>query len=350
MTDLQTSFDLLYKRKQFYKKAAYKHLNRVKRLEKEILRHRAKYKKEIAMKKWWKYACITVGTGMAVLIVLTLIVLQVANLNSRQTRIPTSANIQRSPASMLASVNILNGDQQGSGTVISQGESKALILSTGHNFKGVLGNTFWVYFADGSYTKATLLALDRQRDLAAASVDSDAILGRSFIPETVPDGKPSGIGYTRGQGPNYRTLAYNRSEWNKSRCVWEFVVTSGPFWDVYSGGGVFINDGLIAVTTERDPSANYLYACSLKEIQSFLKENSDKFEGCGDYSEPLPIKVAKVDVPPLWAPKPNIPIHIESPLERAVQNLKIEVESLKIKPVDIKTPVKSFLKRPSEVK
>lgn len=357
--DPQGAIDYLYGRKEAYKKIAQKHSTKISELRKEILatkqkmvRYRTKFKDELAMKKWWKYACITIGTGMSVLVLMTLIVLQIASsLQSNQvSRIPTSAVAQKSPASMLASVNILNGDQQGSGTVISQGPNKALILSAGHNFKGVLGNTFWVYFADGTFTKATLLVVDRKRDLAVASVDADTIIGRSYIPSEVIPGNVFGVGYTDGQGPNYRTLTYNNASWHNSRCVWEFAVTSGPFWNGDSGGGVFINDGLIAVTTERDRlTGKLLYACSHGEIKQFLKENESKFKDCGNYLEPPQIQVATTDAPPLWSPKPNVPIFTESRIEKTVEDLKIQIGDLrsKIQPV-IQT--ENLLKRPSEIK
>lgn len=376
----QKAIDHLYNRKEMYKRNTKKQTQQVNLLNEKLkaanqkaLHYRKKFKEELAMKKWWKYACLTVGTASAVLILFTLIVLQVASSfrSSQEHRIPTSAITQKSPASMLASVNILNGYKQGSGTVISQGASKALILSAGHNFKENPGSLFWVYFADGTFTTGTLLAVDHKRDLAIASIDADAVLGHSYVPEEIPQGNASGVGYTQGQGPNYRQLNYHSAFWDQ-KCTWAFTVQSGPFWDGDSGGGVFINNALIAVTTERNYRGNFLYACSHKDIRQFLKEHEAEIKDCGDYSSPPAIQVAAIDAPPLWAPKPNVPVFIENRLERSVNDLKVQIQEIqtKLKPVvkvspqpeenllkqpkPITTvspqPEKHLLKRPSEVK
>ncbi|MFZ8360660.1 hypothetical protein ACO1LX_19870, partial [Staphylococcus aureus] len=82
-------------------------------------------------------------------------------------------------------------------------------------FSGKIGGEFFVYYPDGTYAKATLLAHDPGRDLAVASVDADTIIEHSYIPEGVPQtGTLSGVGYTGGQGPNYRTLAYTGAYYN----------------------------------------------------------------------------------------------------------------------------------------
>lgn len=389
--DPQATIDYLYARKEAYKKGGIAQHQRALVAEKKLAElektlrtkdaeleeanklakgYKSKYKKELKMKSNWRFACIGTGIGAAFLAVM-LIVAAVGGRQQQQQpnprdigKVPTSGTAQTTPNHILASVNIYNGKIQGSGTVISKGKTKAAVLTAAHNFAGKVGGEFFVYYPDGTYTKATLLAHDKTRDLAVASVDADTIIAHSYIPESVPQsGTLSGVGYTGGQGPNYRTLSYTSAYYNScNRRMWEMNVTAGPFWDGDSGGGVFLDEATIGVTSQRDSllyagNNTYIrrmYACSHAEIVAFLTENKTALAECGDWSVRPEVKLAG-DGPPLWRPTPNVPIHIGGN-EPSVKELRAEIDDLKKKlnppmPPKLDEPKDGGdgLKRPSEV-
>lgn len=379
--DPQGTIDYLYQRKEAYKAAGLKQYHRANAAEKRIKeleaeldkekkhdkRIKAKLKEETAMKNWWRYAALTFGVGMFMLFVIVLVVLMTGNRGGGNPqaapKMPVSGMAQRTPSHVLASVNIFNGDVQGSGVVVSKGDKHSAVLSAGHNFKGNVGGEFWVYYADGTYTKATLLAVDRERDLALARVDSKTILGHSYIPKAIFRGEITGVGYTGGQGPNLRKLVYNSAYYNTAKkYMWDFSVREGPFWDGDSGSGVFIDDATVGITSQRDALVplghntyqRKLYACSHDEIVRFLTVNKDKLEGCGDYTVAQEIPAGSDGSPPLWKPNPNVPIYTESRVDKMLTDLRADVDALKKqanpglqRPSEIKEPE---LKRPSEIK
>lgn len=385
--DPQGTIDYLFGRKEAHKKAALYHFNRanaaekkladlattkdaeVELLQKQVKGLRSKCKKEMQMKSNWRFACIGTAIG-AIVLVVGLVASSMMSSGNRQqparndnTKIPTSGTSQMTPNHILASVNIFNGQIQGSGTVISKGKTRAAVLSAAHNFKGKVGGTFYVYYPDGTYTEATLLAIDHGRDLAVASVDADTILAHSYIPERIADaGTLSGVGYTGGQGPNYRTVTYTSAYYNTSnRRMWEMNVTKGPFWDGDSGGGVFLDEALIGLASQRDSLVSVgnntyirrMYAVAHGEIVAFLAENKAALADCGDWSVKPEARFAGTG-PPLWKPSPNVPIHVGGN-EPSVRELRAEIEDLKkrISPpmppkVEPKKP-DDGLKKPSDV-
>ena len=360
--DPQGAIDYLWSRKEMYKSIAKKNHQllelKIKEYEDKIAEVELKskkvihkFKEEKAMKLWWQKTAYISG----IIIISLLILLAMSFIDSRKvSKMPVSGMIQKTPNHVLASVNIYNGEVQGSGTVISQGEKFSALLSAAHNFKGVIDGEFWVYYPDGTYTKAKLLAIDRERDLVVAKVDSSTILAHSYIPNKIVDGEISGVGYTGGQGPNYRKLVYNKSYYNdKNKYMWEFGVENGPFWDGDSGGGVFIDEALVGVTSQRDALVfqgngyiKRLYACSHDEIVRFLEENKEKLSDCGDWSQAAVTQVVSSDLPPIWMPKPNIPIYTENRLEKSFYELKLDIEEIK-KRIGYKG---DGLKKPSEIK
>ena len=319
----------------------------VKKLKSRIRKLRLRYRTMKQKKGWWKNAAIIAFSGCgALLVVFVAYSMTISSLapkvNQPHAEIPakvnTSGRTQKTPERILASVNILNGDIQGSGTVISSGEKGALVLSAAHNFKGILGGEFWVYFPDGTYTKGTLLAHDPTRDLAVARVDSDTILGRSYVPREMPKGNLNGTGYTGGVGPKYRNLGYNSVYRNQhSRVMWNLSVLNGTFHDGDSGGAVFAGEALIGVTSQRDALTRYgnncyykrLYAVALPEIVAFLDENNDKVGGHGDWWSAPAQKIGHDadGAPPLWRPNPDVPIYVEEK-EHGGPNLATMVSDL----------------------
>jgi len=232
-------------------------------------------------------------------------------------RMPTSGTVQKTPNHVLASVNIFNGDVQGSGTIISVGEEKAALLTTAHCFKGVIGGKFWIYYPDGTYTEATLVAYDKRRDLALATVDAKTVLSHSFVPESLPKGYDlTGCGFTNGRGPIFKELKYEcQIREQDGTYLWRMNVTRGEFSSGDSGGGIFMDDALIGVTNSRNYcGAVRLYAAPHKVVVDFLKANSAALSGCGDWTVPPPQRYGGPtdDAPPLWKPSPNIPIYVNA--------------------------------------
>lgn len=404
-TDPQQAIDYLYGRKNHYKRCVFKveserdSLNekirdltlalKAETRKKRSAQRRAGYwknknQKELTMKRYWMYGCGVATFGLATLMLVMFTVNQMASVMSPHSvpeqqefdpsgaKTPTSGKTQQTPAHILASVNIYNGSVQGSGTIISKGEKYALMLSAAHNFVGKIGNSFWVYYPDGTYTEATLLAVDRTRDLALARVDVDTILANSYISKTPKKGILDGVGYTGGQGPNKREMNYTGSYFNASnRHMWNLSVINGPFWDGDSGGGVFIDGGLVGVTSQRDAyvwksptlRCKRMYACAYSEIVSFLNENPQNVAECGDWSTPPEVYTAATNAPPLWKPNPNVPIYVEGGTDSVIRNLKADVDSLKdqleattalgfiqdTRTEPVKVELDDLLKTPSEV-
>lgn len=330
------------------------------------------------MRKWWNRAFVLMAifSGLIGLMFIAILMFTIFPMLSRQQpsheppKVPTSGHAQATPTQVLSSVNLLNGEKQGSGVIISKGDKYAAMLSAAHNFRGKIGGWVWTYYADGTYTKAILLAVDRDRDLALLRVPADTILAHSYIPPKIFKGEISGVGYTGGQGPNWRRLVYERSyATSANKYMWEFTVREGPFWDGDSGSAVYIDDATIGITSQRDAvvwtsSNSYykrLYACSRPEIVAFLDENKEKLDGCGDPYKPPEQKYGSEDAPPLWSPKPNVPIFTQSKNERLIAELRADVDNLKKiigdpkglrRPSDVPKEKQKGpeLKKPSEIK
>ena len=251
------------------------------------------------MKNWWRNA-FALSAGVTAITIVAMMV--VTAMSKTQTvpqfvpRVPTSGTVQNTPSRVLSSVLLYNGDNQGSGTVISKGEKYAAVLTAAHNFKGKLGGEFWLYYPDGTFTKSTLIAHDPERDLALAKVDASTIIGHSFVPNEMPSSSDfTCIGYSNGQGPNMNELSYNSTFKNSfNKFMWDITLTNGTIWDGASGGGVFLGDACIGVTSERDsliyvPSqqgyvpTKKMYATCHQELVNFLNEQKDVLAECGDW-------------------------------------------------------------------
>jgi hypothetical protein len=339
--------EFIWQRKNFYKKLSWKLSTQNKLLEAKIntLSKNLKRKqialksckqKEQDMKKWWIVVSCVIFLSTFILLGLTLI--QISSKvfeqpNNFSPKVPTSGLTPITPNHVLASVIIFNGQTQGSGTIISQGNNHSLLLTAAHTVDKP-DSSFWVYYPDGTYTEAKVIACDKQRDLALASVKSDTILSHSFVPEkTNPKNMDLiGVGYTQGQGPNVKDLKYNGAYYNKEKkYIWNLKVSSGPFWDGDSGGGIFEDGGLVGVTSQRDVNnaqSKQLYAISHIEILKFLKEHPlDKIE-YGDYSIPATNSVRE-NSPPLWKPNPNVPIYTDSLSKPNFNELYEEINKIK---------------------
>lgn len=357
-TNPQECIDYLLRRKELYKNTAIKHFKQVNALEKEINEaniklkklqsYKGKYFREVTMRKTWKSIAIVFGITLLALIYTVTIVSQLIP-KKTDMRIPVSGKQQIIPERVYASVKLLNGDVQGSGTIISKGERGALLLTAAHNFRGNIGGQFWVYYPDGTFTKASLIAFDKEKDLAIAVVDPKTIINHSFVPKNLPDkGNFSGCGYTNGEGPNYRILVYNNSYRNtNNKVMWEMTAI-GPFWDGDSGSGVFLDEACVGVTSQRDALTwighntyqKKLYACSHQEIVSFLEINKDILKDYGDWTvQPVGNK-DNYDRPPLWTPKSNLPLNLGN---RKIETLEEDI-------VNIKKAINTSLKKPSEIK
>lgn len=269
--------------------------------------------------------------------------LQNQNFNN-ESKIYVSGKTPITPDYILASVIIFNGDIQGSGTIISKGSKWSLLLTAAHNFSGKINELFWVYYPDGTYTEAKLMAYDKERDLALAAVTSQSIISHSYIPSNLKEGMIDlvGVGYTGAQGPNVKDLKYNGAYYDDNKkYMWNLNVANGPFWDGDSGGGIFCDGGLVGVTSQRNAkvwvdNVNFtkrLYAISHSEIVAFLKNNPFDQTDFGDYSKPSQV-ISNDKAPPLWKPNPNVPIYINK-TNSEIKILQDELKELKQKVDDL---------------
>lgn len=271
-------------------------------------------------------------------------------------KVNAAGQIPKTPNYILASVNIFSSSTQGSGTIISKGETRSAILTCAHLFKQEIGSSFWIYYPDGTYAKATLLALDRDRDLALGSVDVNTIIGHVFVPLEMTEGVLNGCGYTDGQGPNLRTMSYNETYKNeKGHMMWDLTVATGVFHGGDSGSGLFIGDECLGVAIQRNEGKEEkkMYAVCHNEVVEFLEENKKVLEGCGNWNS-KPINVIDEDSPPLWAPKHGFPINSGaiSEIRRDIDEIKkrLNFPNMK-KPGSIEnSEPKDLLKKPSDIK
>lgn len=373
--------DYLLERKAHWKRKAYHYCDKLSKIEKKhektlarakrrIMFWRKNFQEELKMKIWWRTASFIAGGICLIVIVSMLVVSQMFSvLNSRieVPHVPASGKVPRTPEQVLSCVIIFNGEVQGSGVVISQGEKYATILSAAHNFRGEIGGKFWVYFADGTYTEATLLAHDSQRDLALARVNADTILARSYVPEEPPDENNFVLcGYPKGQGPNLRNTNYNGKFQNQyDKTMWSLDV-NGTVEDGDSGDGLFKGAALCGLTSQRDAvtytyyrqkrclyktQSRRMYAIAHQEIVEFLNENKNNLDECGDWSKPPELLVTNEKSPPLWKPSPNVPIFTaakeNNTLEPRINKLEQSFSTLE-KRLNAPLPP-SLLKRPSEI-
>lgn len=329
--DPQATIDHIFDRKEKWKKAARRFYADLQKLkldhQKQVQIWKRKFQKESEMKHWWKIATISVSVSAVIMMFIFSMVMfsmTIARRDDEQPMlVPTSGLLQKTPNHVLASVILYNGDVQGSGTIISKGDKYALMISAGHNFNGSVGQDFWVYYVDGTYTKGTLLSIDKEKDLAICRVDVNTIISHSYIPSVYPKGASiTSVGFTNGKGPIFKKLKYKDQFRDvKRNCyVWKFSLQSGEYWDGDSGGGIFLDNALSAIATHRNYGQKQcingkwidqdVYATPYNEILAFLDSNKDKLADCGDWSVPPIVQAENSDGPPLWQPTPNVPIHI----------------------------------------
>lgn len=313
--------------------------------EKETKHWKRKFRQEVDMKKWWRNA-FAISAGLTAITIIVMIVITIQTTLSRPEsqfvpRIPTSGAVQNTPNRVLSSVLIYNGKIQGSGTVISKGEEYSAVITAAHNFKGEIGGQCWLYYPDGTFTRATLAVHDTERDLAIVKVPSSTIVGNSFVPKEMSGSTSfTCVGYSNGQGPNMNNLKYKSTYKNSSKkYMWQVTLNDGTIWDGASGGGVFLGDACIGVTSQRDAlvyvpqngqyvQSKNMYAVCHQEVLNFLEENKNEIQDCGDWSvEPESLYGGDdPNTPPLWTPNPNVPVNLPG---NNLATLKEDVNQLK---------------------
>lgn len=317
-------------RKAYWKKLAIELNRRLDESKKNTKVLREMLEKEKKMTNIWRTAFCVVGTITIALITAVLVSSQVVSIKDRvesHGRLPASGIAPETPTHAMASVLLYNGDIQGSGTIIAKGDKYATLLSAAHNFSGIIGGHFWVYYPDGTYTQATLIAIDTNRDLAIARVDAHTVTGKVWVPSSMPTTTDSlvSVGYPRGIGPNLRYVKYV-CNYEK---LWRFDLQTGEPAPGDSGCGLFLGDALIGVVSQEHSANKSHYAVSLNDINAFLNENRTKLAGCGDWSTRPVVQVAKKSAPPLWKPIANVPLPISTEVTKEISNLKQELADLK---------------------
>lgn len=367
--------DKVFERKEFWKAKAKaindKHLRlrkTVMALSNTVSQLKSEVRKEREMKNWWKY--VSFSTALACAVICFTFVIHAISANTpapvvRGPLEPMSGKQQVVPMSVLSSVKILSGDKMGSGTVIAKGEEYGTVLTAAHVFSGQeIGQTFWVYFPDGTYTKGTLVAKSDADDLAIATIPENTVLATTPVPDKMPAGRIKLVGYTGGEGPIYRSMVYQ----DRSEGMWRMNLVNSSAERGDSGGGVFQQNQLIGVATAKSGWVYYKHNCHWykrkddsiyvvphSDVTAFLQKNvsQESIASMGDYRHQMEVEQLYAgrsiteDMPPLWSPKPNIPLHLPS------QNkLEIRVEMLEkqIAAKGDEAPMPTDdLKRPSEV-
>lgn len=217
-----------------------------------------------------------------------------------------------------------------SGTIVSCGEKWACGVTAAHCFRGYVGGKFTVRYLDGSTSEATLLAVDRSRDLARFSVPAESVLDVAPVSAGWPDkaryeaigfpgtdrGKPryyrirptqqplvringeqfQASYYTSQGGPNYNRSYSPSGGIESAPWRYEFSADGGHVYPGASGCGVFANGRLIGVLSNNNGHnvGTVLRCCTLDQLQSFLKESDAN--GCaawnmGEWSAP-PVMLA----------------------------------------------------------
>lgn len=246
---------------------------------------------------------------------------------------------QQSPDHLLASVHMSNNNHC-SGTVIGhpRDAEQVRILSAAHCVAGRVGGQAKFHNPDGSEFQATLVAFDRQRDLALFVAASSDVLAGVMVAGTW-QASPSmhAVGYPGGRGPNFKEIAY-KGEVNQSGLSnprWRFSVSSGTFTNGDSGGGVFFDGHLVAVMTHKGGAD--MYCAAHADVVAFVEANQAGCFKCGKW-RPTPnvpvIPPPREDLP--VRPPPDVPGMPPSPkvderyaaLESKIVTLQVDVKSL----------------------
>lgn len=325
--------------------------------------------KEREMKNWWKY--VSFSTALACAVICFTFIIHAITANSSPTVPmvrgpvePMSGQQQVAPRSVLSSIKILVGDKTGSGTVIAKGEEFGTLLTCAHVFAGSeIGQTFWVYFPDGTYTKGTLTAKSDKTDLAIATIPADTVLATTAVPPEMPKGDIKLVGYTGGEGPMYRAVTYQ----DQSEGMWRMNLANSSAEKGDSGGGVFQQNQLIGVATAKSGWVYYkcncrwykrrddsIYVVPHQDVVAFLKESipQESIASMGDYSDQMEVELyagrttESGDTPPLWSPRPNIPLHL--PTQRQLEQ-RVQLLEKRIMAQQDEAPKPDGLQRPSEV-
>ena len=252
-----------------------------------------------------------------------------------------------------SSVRVANGGSQCSGTVFSVGGDHAVAVGAAHCFVGRVGATFDVRIGtEQTATKATLLAIDRDKDLALWKLPASAVKEHAVFPETEPRGPFTGIGFASGSTkPLLKRLKFLQQAWARqetngnlqlddthgTRIVWECRVTEGTHAPGDSGGGVFLDGRLAGVITHggKDCSTagcgTVLYCTSFRDVRAFVDQHKDRWADCVGR-----VELAGKDVPPPPSDQPYNgsgprPPDLDSDrcMAAAIDKLRKEVAELK---------------------
>jgi hypothetical protein len=234
---------------------------------------------------------------------------------------PSSEKWAPTPPHILASVHVGGC----SGTVVSKGETGAVVVSAFHCVGHRVGQTYKLHHPDGTEVNALLVDVDSSHDLAKFKIPAEGVLGIAQVPEAMPASDEIGsyevVGYPNGEGPKYFHLSQPRDN-NLSSIPglwrWTFNVEGGNIYGGNSGCGVFVNGKLCGVLSHRDETNNgkTLYCCPHEHLVSFCKKRFRDDDGCGngicpvpkrDEAPPAPAPTPKKN-PSGWTPKPNVPI------------------------------------------
>lgn len=197
-----------------------------------------------------------------------------------------------------ASMRVTNGNSSCSGTVFSVGSEHAAAIGAAHCFSGRLGGEFHVLIG-GKTAKATLVAIDKGKDLALWKLPAAAVTEVAELPDKQPEGPMTAIGYPAGVATAHVKQLKFREQYQKgSRFDWQCEVLEGRFEGGDSGGGVFLDGKLAGVIHGKETRSvcpgdgrqcrlvTYLHCVCFRDMREFVDSHAALIADCRDGQPP----------------------------------------------------------------
>ena len=241
------------------------------------------------------------------------------------------------PRSVWASVRVGSGSC--SGTIFVRDQTVAYGVSAAHCAASE-GQSFTIENVKGQKGSARWVKIDRARDLALFKCWTKDTLGVCPISKQMPSGNRSACGFPSGIGPNFKQLLYRNEQivsGNKGfrGARSSHQVVTGTFQGGDSGGGVFVGEFLVGVTSHK--SGSTLFSATHSQLVAFVEEyrttNAAAIPlGCRDGwcwlkpNVPIDPKPPGDMLPPGGGGTPNNPSDPE--LEKKIAELDKKIASL----------------------
>ncbi len=190
-----------------------------------------------------------------------------------------------------ASMRVTNGGTSCSGTVFSVGSEHAAAIGAAHCFSGRIGGEFDVLIGQQT-VKATLIAVDKGKDLALWKLPASAVIEVAEFPDEQPQGPMTAIGYPAGVATAHvKKLKFRDQHEQGTRYDWQCEVVDGRFEGGDSGGGVFLDGRLAGVIHGKETKlvcqprstcrlVTYLHCVCFRDVREFVDSNAALIADC----------------------------------------------------------------------